>query len=217
MSSSPTSTSSARPAIFALFSHAATSSHTSELDIEAQHPQPSPARTHTARALRGSTDDTTDAIDDFFGAARSSSPHRAHTMTGTRESRHDEPRSTIALEAESDDDSTPPPPYYEPHRSSAEPPAYTQVADQPTLAMYLFKFGFLFPLFWAAGALILLSPLRAPEDWETGKPERERAELIESMRRTEIKWARRCLGALLALLLLVAVVAVSVACVTLRK
>ena len=55
----------------------------------------------------------------------------------------------------------------------------------------------MFPLFWLAGSLILLSPLRAPEDWEPSKPEYERQELIESMRRTEIKWARRCLGALI--------------------
>lgn len=53
-----------------------------------------------------------------------------------------------------------------------------------------------FPLFWLAGSLILLSPLRAPEDWESSKPEVERQEIIESMRRTELKWARRCLVAL---------------------
>lgn len=52
------------------------------------------------------------------------------------------------------------------------------------------------PLFWIAGALILISPLRAPEDWETSKTETEREELIGSMRRTEVKWAKRCLLAL---------------------
>ncbi|TFK89892.1 hypothetical protein K466DRAFT_584204 [Polyporus arcularius HHB13444] len=70
--------------------------------------------------------------------------------------------------------------------------------------MYLFKFGFLLPLFWLAGALILLSPLRAPSDWEASKPESERAELIESMRRTEVRWARRCLVALVVFVLAVA-------------
>ena len=64
----------------------------------------------------------------------------------------------------------------------------------------------MFPLFWVAGAFILLSPLRAPEDWESAKPEIERQELIESMRRTEIKWAKRCLYALLTLLVFVAAV-----------
>ena len=65
----------------------------------------------------------------------------------------------------------------------------------------------MFPLFWVAGALILLSPLRAPEDWESAKPEYERQEIIESMRRTELKWARRCLAACV----LFALVAVSIA------
>ena len=54
----------------------------------------------------------------------------------------------------------------------------------------------MFPLFWVAGALILFSPLSAPADWETSKPELEREELIASMRRAEVKWARRCLAAL---------------------
>ena len=54
----------------------------------------------------------------------------------------------------------------------------------------------MFPLFWVAGALILLSPLSAPPDWELSKSEIEREELIESMRRTEVKWAKRCLLAL---------------------
>ncbi len=62
----------------------------------------------------------------------------------------------------------------------------------------------MFPLFWLAGALILLSPLRAPSDWEEEKPESERAELIESMRRTEVRWARRCLVALVVFVLAVA-------------
>ena len=68
----------------------------------------------------------------------------------------------------------------------------------------------MFPLFWAAGALILLSPLRAPEDWEASKPEYERQELIESMRRTELKWAKRCLYALIVAILLIAVIVLGV-------
>ena len=35
----------------------------------------------------------------------------------------------------------------------------------------------MFPLFWVAGALILLSPLRAPEEWALSKTEAEREEL----------------------------------------
>ena len=61
----------------------------------------------------------------------------------------------------------------------------------------------MFPLFWVAGALILLSPLSAPPDWELSKSEIEREELILSMRRTEVKWARRCVVALLVFSLFV--------------
>ena len=64
----------------------------------------------------------------------------------------------------------------------------------------------MFPLFWVAGAFILLSPLRAPSDWEATKPEYERQEIIESMRRTETKWAKRCLYALLVLAITVAAI-----------
>lgn len=66
-----------------------------------------------------------------------------------------------------------------------------------------------FPLFWVAGAFILLSPLQAPSDWETTKPAYEREEIIESMRRTEVKWAKRCLYALLATTLAVTAVVVT--------
>ncbi|KAI0674472.1 hypothetical protein C8Q78DRAFT_966567 [Trametes maxima] len=185
---STSNTSTARPSIFGLFDHAATS----EVDVEAQIPQPSPARTHPTR--NASVDENrSDPIDDFFGVSRTS---------GTRDSRHDEMHTPTLVDVNVE---ALPPPY----EHSIEPPAYTQVSDQPTLAMYLFKFGFLFPLFWVAGAFILVSPLQAPEDWETTKPEYERQEMIESMRRTEVKWARRCLVALLVTCLVVAVVVIT--------
>ena len=68
----------------------------------------------------------------------------------------------------------------------------------------------MFPLFWVAGALILLSPLRAPEEWALSKTEAERAELIASMRRTEVRWARRCLVALAVLVVVVLAVVLAV-------
>ena len=67
----------------------------------------------------------------------------------------------------------------------------------------------MFPIFWVAGALVLLSQLRAPEDWEVGKPAHEREELLASMRRTEVKWATRCLTALVVLVLVVAALVVA--------
>lgn len=92
-----------------------------------------------------------------------------------------------------------PPPYAE----DVEPPAYTDVAEPPTLAMYLFKLGFLFPLFWLAGSCILLCPLTPPEGWESIKTEPERENLVDLLRRTEVKWAQRCLISLSTLVLVV--------------
>ncbi|KAI0945547.1 hypothetical protein AcW1_001745 [Taiwanofungus camphoratus] len=147
---------------------------------------PPAARTHTPHAQPSySTEDEegTDPVDDFFGVVRSSHPSRS--CTGTQDSRHDAARIIVQ------NDDVPPPYTY-----ASDPPAYSRVAEHPTLAMYLFRFGFLFPLFWIAGSLILISPLRAPEDWELSKTEAERQELIVTMRRSEVKWAKRCLIAL---------------------
>ncbi|KAI9065628.1 hypothetical protein FKP32DRAFT_1567575 [Trametes sanguinea] len=197
--SASTSTSTTRPTFFGLFDRSATP----ELDIEAQLSQPTPALTHAPRTNAPTDEATTDPIDDFFGVSRPSpsSSRRTLSLTGTRDSRHDDMRAPT-LAADADVESLPPP-----YEHSIEPPAYSAVSDQPTLAMYLFKFGFLFPLFWLAGAIILLSPLQAPADWESSKPEYERQEMIESMRRTEVKWAKRCLIALLITVLLVAAIA----------
>lgn len=67
-----------------------------------------------------------------------------------------------------------------------------------------------FPLFWIAGALILISPLRAPEEWALSKTEAEREELIESMRQTETKWAKRCFVALSTLVLIILAIVLAV-------
>jgi len=82
--------------------------------------------------------------------------------------------------------------------------------------MYLFKFGFLFPPFWIMGVVILLSPLRAPPAatpsavWLPEKTDAERQVIIERMRTAELKWAKRCLYALVVLVLAAAVIAVAV-------
>ncbi|KAF7330260.1 hypothetical protein MVEN_02463700 [Mycena venus] len=81
-------------------------------------------------------------------------------------------------------------------------PEYTEKAQDPvTLAMYLFKFGFLFPPFWIMGVIILLSPLRASGC---------NAVIIDRMRKAELKWAKRCLYALVALVLVAAIISVAV-------
>ncbi len=128
--SSTASTSTSRPTIFGLFDRTATP--VQDIDIEAQLAPPSPARIHTPRAVRASIEETTDAVDDFFGASRPS---------GTRESRHDELRLSAHVDTDAESEASMLPPPYE-QCSGLEPPAYSRVADQPTLAMYLFKFGF---------------------------------------------------------------------------
>lgn len=57
---------------------------------------------------------------------------------------------------------------------------------------------------WLAGTFVLLCPLRAPEGWEPSKSAAEREELLVCLRRTEVKWARRCACAFGLLVLLVA-------------
>ncbi|KAF7312059.1 hypothetical protein MIND_00218000 [Mycena indigotica] len=131
---------------------------------------------------------THNLVDDFFGS---------------RESRHDNHRLSLA-------ESVSPPPY-------VECPEYTFRAPEPvTLAMYLFKFGFFFPPFWILGVIILMSPLRAPPagppsaSWLPEKTDAERQMIIERMRTTELKWARRCLYALVAYIIIGVVAGVAI-------
>ncbi|KAJ7454693.1 hypothetical protein FB451DRAFT_1565101 [Mycena latifolia] len=154
---------------------------------------PSAAVTHLERSA--TVENTTNPVDDFFGYALASSR--------TRDSRHD--RRISAADA-----ALAPPPY-------VDAPEYTERAKEPvTLAMFLFKFGFLFPPFWIMGVFILLSPLRAPPAatpstaWLPEKTEAERQVIIDRMRTAELKWAKRCLYALLVFVLAVAVIAVAV-------
>ncbi|KAH9926793.1 uncharacterized protein B0H18DRAFT_1118851 [Fomitopsis serialis] len=172
-------------------------SNTNQHDLEAQTisgrrehfdvqlSTPPVAFTHAPRTRAASLEEGTNAVDDFFGASSSRSPR------GTQDSRHD----AAALPVHHDDA---PPPY----SCSSAPPAYTRYAEHPTLAMYLFKFGFLFPLFWIAGALILIFPSAPPRTGSSRRRSRA-GELIENMRGTEIKWAKRCLIALSVLILVV--------------
>jgi hypothetical protein len=85
-----------------------------------------------------------------------------------------------------------------------------------------------FPPFWIMGAFIALSPLRAPpspsssqftsdsEDsdlpcaWLPEKTDAERQEIIQRMRKTELKWSRRCLAALLITTLIAVAIGLAV-------
>ncbi|KIM44061.1 hypothetical protein M413DRAFT_68180 [Hebeloma cylindrosporum] len=130
-------------------------------------------------------------MDESFGYTLSSS--RSH------DSRHDRRQSIADI----------PPPYSE--ESAIPLPEYALHAPEPvTLAMYLFKFGFLFPPFWIFGAFILMSPLREPPTntndsvpaWMPEKTEDERKQIIATLREVELKWAKRCLCAILILTVL---------------
>jgi hypothetical protein len=73
-----------------------------------------------------------------------------------------------------------------------------------------------FPPFWIFGIVILLSPLRAPPAatpsaaWLPEKTDAERQVIINRMRTAELKWAKRCLYALVTLLVVAAVISVAV-------
>ncbi|KAF4564846.1 hypothetical protein EYR40_011018 [Pleurotus pulmonarius] len=161
-----------------------------------EQPQPSGSVALPPSATtRISTSTTTSPIDAFFGS--------------TRESRHD---CRFSVTSNKEDDL----PSYSDVEALA-PPSYSQRGHKEpvTLAMYLFKFGFLFPPFWILGALILMSDLRSPNaeettpppspsngsgaghlSWLPDKTPAERAAIIQQIRNTEVKWAKRCLAAL---------------------
>jgi hypothetical protein len=64
--------------------------------------------------------------------------------------------------------------------------------------------------FWLAGIYILCSPLLPTPDWEAGKTEEEKAQQLQLLRKTELKWAHRCLcatfGLLVTIFLLVVII-----------
>lgn len=96
------------------------------------------------------------------------------------------------------------PPYYQPA------PSYETVEDPVTLASYLFKYGFVFPLFWLIGAFIIISDLHnesssssSLESQLTSQPPSPTApkspyelqlkqEEMALLRLAELKWAWRC-------------------------
>ncbi|KAK0205460.1 hypothetical protein DFS33DRAFT_1328509 [Desarmillaria ectypa] len=127
------------------------------------------------------------------------------SLSPTRQSRHD--RSSVEM----------PPSYLE--SDPAPPPEYTQKDEPVTLAMYLFKFGFLFPPFWIMGAFILFSPLHEPSSspsdaWLPDKTDAEKQLIISRLRKAEVKWARRSLFALVLLLVIGAGIGLAVWAVT---
>jgi hypothetical protein len=75
-----------------------------------------------------------------------------------------------------------------------------------THPVFLIESFIVFPPFWVIGAIILVSPLKAPADFEPTKSENERQELVQIMRDAEIKWAKRSAWALLILLVAIGII-----------
>ncbi|KAG8745272.1 hypothetical protein FRC10_008445 [Ceratobasidium sp. 414] len=83
-------------------------------------------------------------------------------------------------------------------------PSYETVEDPVTLASYLFKYGFVFPLFWLVGAFIIISDLQQDPnslshvEAPPSSPQKSPYELqlkreeIALLRLAELKWAWRC-------------------------
>ncbi|KAF8591923.1 hypothetical protein K439DRAFT_1401325 [Ramaria rubella] len=155
-------------------------SNATEIEARLETPPPNfslPMRPPTSYSAYREGPPTPDTLDQFFAAG---------AFEGCRSYR---------------DASSSPPPY--------SPGGYIMATEQrpqlsneelPTLARMLFRYGFLFFPFWLAGIYILCSPLLPTPDWEAGKTESEKAQLLRLLREIELKWARRCLLAIFGLL-----------------
>ena len=77
------------------------------------------------------------------------------------------------------------------------------------LILILLSLLAVFPPLWVLGATMLMSPLTAPADLEPSKSGTERQQLVQMIRDTELRWARCCAWALVALLVLAGVVALT--------
>ncbi|KIO33794.1 hypothetical protein M407DRAFT_240932 [Tulasnella calospora MUT 4182] len=85
-------------------------------------------------------------------------------------------------------------------------PAYEEMQEPPTMAKYLFKFGFMFPPFWIIGIMIFFTRMEPTPESECGKTAAEQADEIALLRKAELKWSKRCAYALLSLIALVGLI-----------
>ncbi|KAL4071540.1 hypothetical protein V8B97DRAFT_400376 [Scleroderma yunnanense] len=171
----------------------ATTSHSVNSGASSTSPilPPPPAVPHTRQQLQE------DALTDFFGGRG----QRVRAQQQQQQPR--QPRQHRA------------PPPYSPDWDGEKLPTYTQSDSEPnTVARQMFKYGFLFPLFWVIGVYFLVAPMRVSPDWEQDKTEEEKEKILSDLRQTEAKWAKRCLWALVSfflcmILIIVAMVLVS--------
>ncbi|TYJ55217.1 hypothetical protein B9479_004047 [Cryptococcus floricola] len=84
--------------------------------------------------------------------------------------------------------------------------------EPKTLAKTLWKYGFICPLLWLIGMSIMWIPLRPVEDEVDAEKAQKLEEMIVILRKTELKYAKRCAWAFcgfslsLALIIIIAVV-----------
>ncbi|VDC07433.1 unnamed protein product [Peniophora sp. CBMAI 1063] len=186
---------------------------------DAMLPAPTRAFTVPARSTGARPASEANAVDLFFGVTA------RRDATGTTDSRHDERPAASSVSSITKEL---PPAYIYPVGATVnefgeeELPTYAQSAsadlergdgeerEPVTLAQYLFKFGFLFPLLWFLSFIILLSPLSAPTDWEANKTPAQRARMLQRMRASEVRWARRSLLAATTLTAVIAAIVVIV-------
>lgn len=123
------------------------------------------------------------------------------------------------------------PPPYSPDWDGEKLPGYAPSSDfeMETVARHMFKYGFcmlltpscgrgltvlfdplVFPLFWAIGVYFLFVPIRVSADWQSDKTEEEKEKILAEMKEAELKWAKRCLWALLSFFVCLVVLIVAV-------
>ncbi|OXC70183.1 hypothetical protein AYX13_01092 [Cryptococcus neoformans] len=77
---------------------------------------------------------------------------------------------------------------------SEELPTYSKTSkEEPnTLAKVLWKWGFLCPLLWFIGMIIMWIPLKSTEEEHDPEKAQKLEEMIVILRKTELKYAKRC-------------------------
>jgi len=96
-------------------------------------------------------------------------------------------------------------------QSDIKLPTYDAALAEPkTLARAMFLYGFLFPPFWLMGFVVLATKLSPAPQWAIGRSEEEQTRLLTEMRTAEIKWAKRCIGAFVIFVVVIAAVVVAV-------
>ncbi|KAG8925835.1 hypothetical protein FRC03_006159 [Tulasnella sp. 419] len=134
-------------------------------------------------------------IDEFFGVTQ---PLRAVVLERSVIEDNGPGRISMA--------STLPPPYDTP---DAPAPAYDDIQEPATLSRCFFYYGFVFPLFWILGALILFITLRPTPESECGKTAEQQAEELAIIRRTEIRWSQKCVLAIFILIIAITITVVT--------